>query len=92
MSTTAPRSSQNPDLSIFDTGEVLEPHAGRDGTVDFDNDESSTVLQVKATPSERNDGTIDLEVIGCGPGFVEIFIGGKSVWFGDGETGEVAVR
>ena len=92
MSSSAPRSTRYPDLSIFDTGEVLEPHAGRDGTVDFDNDESATILQIKVTDSETVDDTTVVNVDAVGGGFVEVVIAGKSVWFGDGETGEAVVR
>ncbi len=86
-------------LTPYDTGDRLEPQLwplGEDpdsyGRVDFDNDESATVLQAKATPSDTTPDTTVLRVTGFGPGFVEIIVAGKVVWFGDAETGEAAIR
>jgi hypothetical protein len=51
-------------LTPYDTGEILEPkvHGGTTGQVDFDNDESSTMITVSARPTAGQDGvtvTID---------------------------------
>jgi len=51
-------------LTPYDTGEILEPkvHSGTTGQVDFDNDESSTLITVSARPTAGQDGmtvTID---------------------------------
>lgn len=51
-------------LTPYDTGEILEPkvHGGTTGQVDFDNDESSTMITVSARPTSGQDGvtvTID---------------------------------
>ena len=51
-------------LTPYDTGEILEPrvHPGVTGQVDFENDESSTLITVSARPTSGNDGvtvTID---------------------------------
>lgn len=83
---------QTPSLTPFDTGEVLEPHTGPNGVVDFDNDESATIVQVQATDSKTTDDTTTLQVTGLGGGFIEVIVAGRVVWFGDAETGEAAIR
>lgn len=64
----------NHDLTVFDTGEMLEPTYGyegitseddafrKTGLVDFDNDSSETMLTVFAHPSSIEDDTIILNI------------------------------
>lgn len=83
---------QNPRLTVFDTGEVLEPHVGPNGVVDFDNDESATVVQVSASPSTTIDETTSVTITEFTGALVEVIVGGRVVWFGDAETGEAVTR
>ncbi|MCI4659700.1 hypothetical protein [Cryobacterium zhongshanensis] len=53
-------------LTPYDTGEILEPkvHGGTTGQVDFENEESSTMITVSARPTRGQDGvtvTIDTQ-------------------------------
>jgi hypothetical protein len=51
-------------LTPYDTGEILQPilHPGTTGKVDYDNDESSTILTVSARPTSGSDGTtVDID-------------------------------
>jgi hypothetical protein len=68
----------DPSLTIFETGEMLEPHLAleapkpngpltgapgpKTGTVDFDDSEGSTVLTMFAHPSTEDDNTVILEI------------------------------
>lgn len=58
--------ARNPRLTEFDTGEVLQPvldpRPDERGFVDFDNDESSTVLRLRARPSGTEADTTVLEL------------------------------
>jgi hypothetical protein len=61
--------AENPNLTVFDTGEMLEPFTHLDGTggkigpVDFDDDESHTVLTVFAHPGSLSTDDDDTTVV-----------------------------
>lgn len=77
----------NPRLTEFDTGEVYEPHldprAEHRGWVDFDSDESATMLRVKATPSDNAPDTIRVEIDSFAGGRIEVVRDNDIVWVGD---------
>jgi quinolinate synthase len=56
----------NPSMSIFDTGEMLEPlyekNGHKNGTIDFDDASGSTVLTVSAYPSAEDDDTVIVQI------------------------------
>lgn len=54
----------NPALTVYDTGEMLEPKTWpqAEGKVDFDDNESATIFIVFAHPSSIEDDTIVLNV------------------------------
>lgn len=71
----------NPQLTVFDTGEMLEPMLHRDGEgrpagpVDFDDDEGHTVLTVFAHPGQLesdDDSTTVVTIDWEGPGKLRI--------------------
>jgi hypothetical protein len=57
---------KDPQLTVFDTGEMLQPYVWSKGVgagkVDFDNDESGTELTLMVYPSAVDDETIVLEI------------------------------
>jgi hypothetical protein len=56
----------SPDLSVFDTGEMLEPfyekNGHKNGTVDYDDNAGSTVLTMSAYPSSVDDDTVIVQI------------------------------
>lgn len=53
----------NTKLTVFDTGEMLEPEATTEpGVIEFTNDESIPILSVFAHPSSMHDDTVVLTV------------------------------
>lgn len=57
---------ENPSLTVFDTGEMLEPHYefgdSKTGVVEFDDSEGATQLRVFAHPSGVDDDTIVVQI------------------------------
>ncbi|MDF1480327.1 hypothetical protein PYV02_14675 [Leifsonia sp. H3M29-4] len=72
MTTKAPFDSEramaarvaNPTLTVFDTGEMYEPHVHHhnSGAVDFDNDEGTTELTLFVHPSAVDADTLVLNI------------------------------
>lgn len=81
-------------LTVFDTGEVLEPHVYPDqsGWVDFDNDESCTIIKLQVLPSKTDDETTVIKFESFSDGLVALERDGEQVWIGpataDGTTAE----
>jgi hypothetical protein len=57
-------STPTPDLTPYDTGAILEPklHPGTTGKVDFDDDESATIITLDAKPTQT-DGLFDVVTV-----------------------------
>lgn len=60
---------RNPKLTVFDTGEMLEPVAGvtgmsrdKTGVVEFTNDESIPIVSISAFPSKIHDDTVVVQI------------------------------
>jgi len=72
-------------LTVFDTGEVLEPHVYPDqsGWVDFENDESATVLKLQVAPSKSIDEATVIRFESFADGLVAIERDGETVWLGN---------
>jgi len=84
--------AENPRLTQFDTGELLEPHVEEDrrpriptksGWVDFDDDGGTTILRVQAFPSRDAEDTTVVSFDCAAGGRVEIQREGTTVWLGD---------
>jgi hypothetical protein len=78
-------------LTVFDTGEVLEPHVypDRSGWVEFDNDESVAILSLQVVPSREDAETTVIKFESFSDGLVALERDGEQVWVGDA-TGENA--
>lgn len=77
---------RNPLLTEYDTGEILQPHIdpGQRGWVDFDNDESATVVRVQVTPSSADDGAAVLCVDTLIADRIDVVNGaGDVIWWGE---------
>ena len=84
--------AENPHLTVFDTGEMLEPHTETEvwyalrevktGTVRFDNEESSDVLSVFAHPSTIEDDTTVVQIDTYGGRF-KIMLNDAELYNGD---------
>jgi hypothetical protein len=83
----------NPLLSVFDTGEMLEPKIERTtdtvhktGTVDFDNDESATICSIFAHPSTSEDDTTLIQIDTLAGGKFKVMLNDGVLFNGDIET------
>jgi hypothetical protein len=80
-------------LTVFDTGEVLEPHIYPDqsGWVDFDNDESASILKIQVVPSRTDDETTVIKFESHADfGRVALERDGEQVWAGGAVQGPEA--
>jgi hypothetical protein len=91
--------AENPALTVFDTGQVLEPaletgtyspgdaartfRSQKTGLVTFTNDESTPVLTVRAQPSLTDDDTTLVLINSTGGGRFKIVVDDHEIWVGD---------
>lgn len=78
-------------LTVFDTGEVLEPHVYPDqsGWVDFDNDETCSILKLQVAPSREDEETTVIRFESHADfGRIAIERDGKRVWAGGAVAGD----
>lgn len=56
--------AEDPDLTVFDTGEIFQPyvHPDQTGNVDFDNDSGETEVTLLVYPSTVDDDTLVLDI------------------------------
>lgn len=75
----------NPKLSVFDTGEMLEPQVWPDasGKVDFDDDASNTELTLWAHPSLLNEDTAVVQIESNAAERLHLIINGETVFLGE---------
>jgi hypothetical protein len=75
-------------LTPYDTGEMLEPkvHPGTTGMVDFDDDESATVITLCAWPTEGVDDSVTVQIDTHGSDHVKIVINDGTVFNESVET------
>lgn len=73
-------------LTVFDTGEVLEPHVYPDqsGWVDFDNEETCSILKLQVTPSREDEEKTVIKFESLSGGLVALERDGEEVWVGEG--------
>ena len=78
---------KNPQLTVFDTGQVLEPQIdhGQPGWVDFDNDESATVFRASAFPSVTEHDTTLVQIEALGGDRFELVLNDRKVFVGGAE-------
>ncbi|ROR76029.1 hypothetical protein SAMN06295974_3825 [Plantibacter flavus] len=84
--------AKNPRLTVFDTGEVLEAQpqpintattTEQMGWVDFENDESATILSIRVSPSGTQEDTTVINFDSLADGRIEIQRLGATVWSGE---------
>ncbi|MBG6106597.1 hypothetical protein [Frigoribacterium sp. CG_9.8] len=94
LEATAAARAANPTLSVFDTGEMLEPTYAyglaekrdgywKTGTVDFDNDEGATVFTIFAHPSTIDDDTTLIQIDTLAGDKFRIMLNDGTVYFGN---------
>ncbi|MFF2053824.1 hypothetical protein ACFVU2_19625 [Leifsonia sp. NPDC058194] len=73
-------------LTVFDTGEVHEPHIYTDqsGWVEFDNDESCAIIALQVVPSREEEETTVIKFDPLAGGMVALERNGERVWVGEG--------
>ena len=81
----------NPNLTIFDTGEMLEPKlhyrgTSTEGSVDFDNDESATICTVFAHPSTIEDDTTLVQIDTLAGSKFKVMLNDGQIFNGDVEV------
>ena len=78
-------------LTQFDTGEVLEPHVhpAQSGWVDFDNDESVSIIKIQVAPSKQEDETTVIKFESHTDfGRIALERDGERVWVGGAVAGD----
>jgi hypothetical protein len=69
-------------LTPYDTGAMLEPrvHPGTTGQVDFDDDESTTILTLSAFPTADQDDSVTVQIDTHGSDHVKVIINDGTVF------------